>query len=255
MDNEIIIRCEDSIDSIFSAIYDGFVYKKKIQEQYKDNISIAIGVSTQMNLFSTEIEVETDMEKATRTIDAIHRKLGYMTFNQVMRALCHFDEDRATVVFGYLVRAFRYGPRVNEHLADEYVVRVMELARKVSNEEQRFKGFIRFSNKGDYLFGQIEPKCDVLPIISDHFMDRYPNENFILYDTIRKYALVHQVGKEGFFMRDVEPSGSELAITDEFEKLWKRYFEVMAIDERKNEKCQNNNMPIWYRKNMIEFGG
>ena len=40
---------------------------------------------------------------------------------------------------------------------------------------------------------------------------------------------------------------------DHFESLWAEYFEHIAIAERKNPRCQNNLIPKWYRKNMVEF--
>ena len=65
---------------------------------------------------------------------------------------------------GYLVRAFAVGHSVMDHLADPYVMRMMELDRKVANEED----------------------------MMDHFSDRFPNENFIMYDCNRKIAAVHE---------------------------------------------------------------
>ena len=50
MDN-IILRCDNNINGIFSAIYDAFVYKNQIQKEnhevYRDNISIEIGIGGQ----------------------------------------------------------------------------------------------------------------------------------------------------------------------------------------------------------------
>ena len=46
MDN-IILRCDNNINGIFTAIYDAFVYKNQMQKEnhevYRDNISIEIG--------------------------------------------------------------------------------------------------------------------------------------------------------------------------------------------------------------------
>lgn len=41
--------------------------------------------------------------------------------------------------------------------------------------------------------------------------------------------------------------------TDDFEQLWKVYFEYTDIKERFNPRCQRNLCPKWYRKNMVEF--
>ena len=62
MDN-IILRCDNNINGIFSAIYDAFVYKNQIQKEnhevYRDNISIEIGIGGNYTLFSKMIDIET----------------------------------------------------------------------------------------------------------------------------------------------------------------------------------------------------
>ena len=39
---------------------------------------------------------------------------------------------------------------------------------------------------------------------------------------------------------------------DEYEELWKVFFNTIAINERYNPKCQCTHLPKWYRKNMLE---
>lgn len=260
----IILRCEDSITGILTALFDAFVYKNEM-ESYEDNISIAIGEGGNLNLFAKEIEVCTDEEKAAKTVYAIYSKLGSSVYQTIFYSLCHFDEDRATIVLGYLVRAFSKGSQIFEYLSDPYVIRVMELSRKAGNECQRLLGFLRFQDVGKFLFAEIEPKCDALPLMQEHFMDRFPNENFIIYDRLRHYAVVHPAFKNCFFVSGVNEDGKEEAFLqalgqeqamvkeDAYEKLWKSYFESMAIDARFNEKCQNTLLPKWYRKHMLEF--
>lgn len=263
MSEQIVMCCEAHIEGILTAIYDAFVLKKQMTQPYEDNISIAIGDSYTPLLFAREIPITTDPHKAQKTVYAITHQLGFSVYHTIFHALCHYDEERATMVLGYLVRAFAKGSRISEYLTDPYVVRVMELSRKVGNEVQKMKGFLRFRDAGAFLFSQIEPKCDQLPLLQDHFEDRYPRENFVIYDAKREYAMVHPAGKEAFFvygsqlerfLGELLGEGKEmLHIRDDFEALWKQYFATMAIDARQNERCQNNLLPKWYRKNMLEF--
>lgn len=249
---QLILRCEDTMEGIFTAIYDAFVYKNRMEEEYQDNISIAIGKEGEQTLFSTEIEIPTNPDKAEKTIRTIQTRLGNSVYSTLFYALCHYDTKRASVVLGYLVRGFRKGSRIRECLSDPYVIRVMELSRKASNEGYRFKEFLRFTDMGKFLYAKIEPKCNVLPLMTEHFADRFPNENFIIFDERRNYAIVHKAFMPCFFATGEEFKIDTSENRDIFEGLWKQYFVTMEIKERHNESCQNNLLPKWYRKNMTE---
>ncbi len=253
MSRQLVLCCEDSLDGIFTAIYDAFVYKKHFTEPYTDSIAIQIGKEGNYRLFAEEINIASDSCKAEKTVWAIQKKLGFSVYRTVFYALCHFEEERASIVLGYLVRAFSTGSRIREYLSDPYVMRVMELSRKVANECNKLYGFLRFRDTGRFLFSKIEPKCNVLPILMEHFLDRYPNENFMIYDEKRCYGVVHAVGAEPFFVTDKSFLADFEEVPDRYEELWKQYFHTMGISERKNEKCQKNLLPKWYRNHMTEF--
>lgn len=257
----VIMRCEDSIDGIFTAIYDAFVYKNKLQQayagEYNDSISIEIGEGENYTLFTEVIDIQTDRDKAQKTITSIKNRLGYGIYETVFNVLCHFSQDRATIVLGFLVRAFKIGQRIMEHMSDKYVMGVFELARKTNNEADKLRGFIRFSDNGSFLMARFSPKCNMIPIIMWHFADRYPGENFVIYDEIRKYAVVHPMNGNCFFISDTDFKALEAEVPeeiDDFEQMWKIYFESTDIRERFNPTCQRNLCPKWYRKNMPEFG-
>ena len=251
----LILQCEDSVEGILTAIYDAFVEKNKMTDFQDGDISIAIGDNLNVNLFAREIQVKTDLNKAQKTLGAIQSRISYKAYKNVMSALCHFALDRGDAAFGYLMKGFSMGAQVTEALGDSYVMRIMELSRKVDNESHLFCGFVRFHDLGKFLYSEVDPKCNVLPQVMDHFEDRFPNEHYVIYDSRRQMALVHPAFGKSFFVYgnewniDVELTKRQ----DQFEVLWTQYFEHIAIKERKNPRCQNNLLPKWYRKNMVEF--
>ena len=264
---KIVLLCEDSIEGMLTAIYDGFVLKNEkfsgkpgaLAGHYEDNIRIHPRENYEYEMFTSIIQVETDDKKADQTISAIRRKLGEEAYLMVLRALCHYDEDRASDVFAFLVRGFQIGTGIVKKLGDDYVMSVMELSRKAANEAHSFIEFIRFEDTGDVLYARIEPKCNALPLIARHFAGRFPNENFIIYDEVRKLSLVHKKFEDFFFVKDSEaniPGTAGYDVSTEvwdYKQLWSAYFESTAIEDRKNPKCQQNLLPLWYRKNMLEF--
>ena len=249
----LMLQCEDSLEGILTALYDAFVEKNKMKDYTDGDISIEIGENHTMFLFAQQIYVETDLDKAQKTLMSIQKKISYLAYKSVLSALCHFDADRGNAVLGFLIKGFPMGAKVMEDMADPYVMRVLELSRKVNNESHLFCGFVRFFDLGKFLYAEIEPKCNVLPQIMDHFSDRYPNEHYVICDKKREIALIHLAFGESFFV-----SGNEWNIDleqqeDYFERLWSQYFKTIAIEERLNPRCQNNLIPKWYRKHMPEF--
>ena len=249
----LILQCEDSLEGILTAIYDAFVEKNKMTEYHDGDISIAIGENHTLSLFARQMEVTTDLNKAQKTLASIQNKISYLAYKRVLSALCHYDMDRANVVLGFLIKGFPMGPKVLEAMADPYVMRVMELSRKVDNESHLFCGFVRFYDLGKFLYSEIEPKCHVLPQIMDHFADRYPNEHYVIYDKKRRVALIHLAFGDSFFVSGDEWNIDMTQHEDYFERLWSQYFKTIAIEERYNPRCQNNLVPKWYRKHMVEF--
>ncbi len=249
----LILQCEDSVEGILTALYDAFVEKNKMPDYHDGDISIAIGENLNVNLFAKEIQIKTDLDKAQKTLWAIQKKISHKAYQNIISALCHFALDRGDAALGYLIKGFTMGAQVTEALGDPYVMRIMELSRKVDNESHLFCGFVRFHDLGKFLYSEVEPKCNVLPRVMEHFEDRFPNEHYVIYDSKHKLSLVHPAYEKSFFVY-----GNELNIDveqhqDHFEILWAKYFEHIAIKERKNPRCQNNLLPKWYRKNMVEF--
>lgn len=249
----LILQCEDSLEGILTALYDAFVAKNKMTNFKDGDISIVIGEVQDLFLFAELKEIKTDLDKAQKTLLSIQKKISYIAYKQVLRALCHYDRDRGNVVFGFLVKGFPMGARVMEALSDPYVMRVMELSRKVDNESHLFTGVLRFHDVGKFLYSEIEPKCNVLPQIMEHFENRYPNEHYVIYDKKKQVALVHPAHNQSFFVYGDEWNVNLSLHEDYFEKLWGEYFSHIAIKERNNPRCQNNLLPKWYRKHMVEF--
>ena len=249
----LILQCEDSLEGILTAIFDAFVEKNKMQEYHDGDIAIVIGENHTLSLFAQQIQVETDLDKAQKTLLSIQKKISYLAYKKVLSALCHFDADRGNVVLGFLVKGFPMGARVLEDMADPYVMRVIELSRKVDNESHMFLGLVRFFDLGKFMYAEIESKCHVLPQIMEHFADRYPNEHYVIYDKKRHVALIHLAFGNSFFVSGDEWNIDLSQHEDYFERLWSQYFKTIAIEERYNPRCQNNLIPKWYRKHMPEF--
>lgn len=247
----ITLVCEDSFEGIMTAVYDGWGYMNKGYE-----VSIQPGTGYTLTFFSEYVTIDTDFEKAEKVARSIRVKISKEAYVMVYRVSQHFVEDKADAIFGFLKVGYAVGARVIKMLGDISVMRVIELDRKVANEAHLFKEFLRFKElKGNILYAKIEPKCSVIPLVSQHFQERFPKENWIIYDEKHIVAAVHPAGKHFVLIKDknIDELIKNMETKDGYEDLWKVFYNTIGIEARYNPKCQRNMMPLWYRKNMTEM--
>ena len=143
-----------------------------------------------------------------------------------------------------------------EALADPYVNKVAKLALRVKREYHHYFGFIRFREiSGMFLLAQIQPENDILPLLAPHFSNRFPNENWVIYDEGRQKALCYGKGTECVIKKEVRLQIPRNAIGDrgEYEELWRAFCDSVSIEARHNEKLQKQMLPLRFRNNMPEF--
>lgn len=247
----VTLICEDTFDGIMTAIYDGWVLMNQ-----GNQVSIHPGTSYEPSFFSEFVPIETNIEKAKKVAASIRVKVSVEAYTMVFRACMHYAEDKADAVFEFLKIAYPAGAKVVKMLGNPVVMRVMELSRKAVNEAHLFKGFVRFAElKGNVLYSRIEPKCNVIPLLTYHFQERFPEENWIIYDVRRMEAAVHPSKGECIIIKDrnMDEVTRDMQTADGYEDLWKVFFNTIGIEERYNPKCQQTMMPQWYRKNMVEL--
>ena len=103
--------------------------------------------------------------------------------------------------------------------------------------------------------GRIDTR--VLELLAPHFSDRFPNENWMIYDKTHKVFLVHQAGKSWVLVQgeelNPETAGRVSEKEEEFERLWKGFCSSISIKERENLALQRSHLPIHFRQDMTEF--
>ncbi|MFH1027095.1 MAG: TIGR03915 family putative DNA repair protein [Pseudomonadota bacterium] len=159
------------------------------------------------------------------------------------------------LVWRYLKMGLQLGGRLCLMLAEEPVHSVNRIARQVSHEAHKFKGFVRFQEvEAGSLYARIEPEADILPFIAPHFVERVGDRHWMIHDLRRCQAAVFDL-KSWRLIKDVELT-SEPGVTageHDYAALWQCYFQRHAITERHNPKLQQKHVPLRYRKHLTEF--
>lgn len=254
---QLVLLCEEDLDSIFSAVYHAYETKSNSQ-----NTHIQFDGRNTMEFFTEYIYVDRDCEKAEKMARGLRRRFGEVTYEQLMYILCADNENRADIFYHVIDigLTLKYPEIVFKNLGNKWIMEGFELKRKASREIHHLMGFLRFEElKNGVLFAGIHPKTDCILFLARHFVDRLPSENFIIYDKTRKKCIIHPYRRQWYLRTNVEMEDFENLQESNaekfFSKLFQEFCKTIAIPERKNEKLQQNMLPLHFRDCMVEFKG
>lgn len=253
MEQKQVYVCEDSLEGIFTAIYEAWASKNghannQIQLQHDSDIA----------LFCSYISIQPDSEKAEKVTKAIKKKIGNVAYRYIYYMALSDRTDKADVIYRFMILGFHYGSEVMDYLSNDAVSAISKTYKRVSMEGHHYKGFLRFEELSNHiLLGRVRPENNILPVLAEHFSDRFQSENFIILDEKRQIAVVHPEGKRWFMISTELMDASQLENVSEREAemqgAWNAFFENISIKERENLHLQQNMCPLRYREFMPEF--
>lgn len=250
-----ILQCEDSIEGIFSAVYSAW----ELKYGHENTVLQVLGFeNTNIELFSTYVPLKPSALNAQKVLNTIRRTCSDTVYEHLFHAACADASDKADAIYRYIQVALRMGSRVINHFTDPAVVRVMELSRAVGNAQHHYLGFLRFIEiPGNILLARFAPKPRLVELVMPHFVNRFPEERFVIWDTIRSEAGVHVPGRNYIMLQLTENQRATLQTYTEdnskAEQMWTTFVESISIKERENKKLQQNNIPLHFRTYMPEF--
>jgi len=242
---DIAYLYDGSVEGLMTCVFESFE-KKEIPA------AILSPDQDQFVLYDTR-EIMTDTEKARRVFAGTQKRLGDEAAYLIRMTFLSDREDRALIILRFLHYAFAEGPRAVSRLSHPLVGPLHQAAKTTSNEEHAFNEFLRFSEFNGVLVSVIEPKCFILPLIADHFADRFPSERFFIYDRTHRYALLYDDGRREFTWLDEFEMPEADETEQRFRALWQSFYDTIAIEGRNNPRCRMTHMPKRFWPNMTEF--
>ena len=103
------------------------------------------------------------------------------------------------------------------------------------------------------LVGEIAPKNRVLPLLRPHFCARYPEESFVLYDRTHREALFYRPRRWAIVPLEAFHAAAPGREERDFRRLWRRFYDTIAIEGRENPRCRMTQMPKRFWGTMTEF--
>ena len=168
------------------------------------------------------------------------------------------DEHKELIIYYFLLNGLKYQDKIFTMRNLKCVNSTLKIAKYVSNENHKLKGFLRFQELENHiLYAEISPTNNVLELLSIHFMKRLKNEYWIIKDVGRNTYSFYDKQKY-YIIADENINLKTLGTIEkekEVENLWVTFFNTIGIKERKNNRCQMNFMPKKYWKYIIEMEG
>ncbi|MDO5292409.1 MAG: TIGR03915 family putative DNA repair protein [bacterium] len=255
MDNvtKHIYICEDSIEGIFTSVYDAWASGYGHVNNY-----LQMEGTQELRLFSEYIEVKPDLSKADKVTNTVKTKIGNEAYRLIYYMAVSNLKEKADHIYRFIILGLHYGPKVLDYLSNDTVSIMAKTYKRVSMEGHHYKGFIRFSEiSGNILVSRIRPDNNILPLIANHFSDRFTIENFMIIDEARNIAVVHPAHKKWFIisteLMDQEVLKEETQKEEQMKGAWNAFIKNISIKERENLKLQQNLCPLRYREFMPEF--
>ncbi len=252
---EYYLICEDSLEGIFTGIYDAYLKKKP-----HGQIHLSLGEDENYRLFAAYESCQPDEQKAARVAATIIREFGKETYLAICRALASEKPDKGEAVYKTVVTGLSMKDKrdIMGNLANPYIHRVFELARFTANEAHYHVEFLRFKElENKILYASMGPKNNVITFIVPHFADRLPLENFVIHDEVRNIFALHPARRDWYLVSGEEKDWRTEHTFSEGEKMYSElfssFFHTIAIKERNNYGLQRNMLPIRYRRYMTEF--
>ena len=258
-----ILLYEPSFEGWLSAVYQ--VYERRMQ--HDESLQLIAEDRYIPSLISGATTIITDDEQAQKVLKKLNKLLGRSGMRQILWGFLSEKDNIGTTLFHIVKYAIDYPKRnILEDLGHLDVLELAQTVKSVHREKHRMEAFVRFEHTTDDIyFARIEPDFNVLPIIGEHFRQRYQDQHWAIYDLARGYGIYYDKSgstpsrpAELQTITDLDEavlrSPASIHSPDEqrYQKFWQGYFTNVNIKERKNTRLHKQHMPQRYWKYLSE---
>lgn len=244
----LVYRYSGTLDGFLSVVFDSYTTRRRA-----DDI-IPFQSDAQLPLICEFVDVEDHVGHAERVENGLIRACGVDAIQHLLYGFASSDLDKAIILYRWVLCVFQYGTDVKQMYAHPDVLNFQRMESRVTLEFHHMLGFLRFRELSNgLLYAEISPDHDIMSFLMPHFVDRYPQESFIIRDVGRRLFGLYN-GHEWMIeeqdkMFRVQFSDAEKMFSD----LWKDYYQFVSIASRTNTRLRNNWMPRRYWHHLVEF--
>jgi len=250
----VVFRYDRSFEGLLTAVFDAYAH-----HEFPDML---LGEADTPPLFFDEmVRIYTDSEKSTRVWNGLKRRISESALYMLPDAWLSELPGVDMLLFKYMRKAIDAPCSIELNFGDADVMELLKIWKSVDKERLRVIQFVRFQKTVDGMFfACVEPVYNVLPLVLDHFKDRFHDQKWLLYDVKRDYGFFYDERETTEVHLDAKQwdengrLNEDSAATDElfFQKLWKGYYSSMTIKERINPRLHRQNLPVRFWKFLPE---
>ena len=258
-----IVLYEPSFEGWLSAVF--YVYTNKLQDD--ESLQLIAHDCYIPSLIAQATSVATDADNAERVLIKLHKLLGRSGMRNILWGFLSEKAHIGTTLFQVIKYAINYPSRhIMQDLGNLNVLDLVQTVKSVGREKHRMEAFVRFEHTTDDIyFARVEPDFNVLPLIGEHFRQRYQDQHWAIYDVARGYGIYYDKSKstpsrpadlqtitdlDGAVLRN--PASIHSEDEQRYQKFWQGYFTNVNIKERKNPRLHKQYLPQRYWKYLSE---
>lgn len=184
--------------------------------------------------------VVTDEEKAGRVWRGLQKKLSSTALACLAQCWLAEEPETPMLLFRYIRKAIDAPRSIETNFADLDVLEFSRMWKRVDWERIRLLQFVRFQKAADgTFFAAVEPEKNALPLVTEHFKDRFSDQRWLIYDIKRAYGYYYDLKevRQVTFGEDSREGHLVTGMLDEslmdkderlFQSLWKTYLRQSA---------------------------
>jgi probable DNA metabolism protein len=237
---------DGSFDGLLTAVYEAYYRGDNVENIVPED-------SMEENFLVQNIFIPTEGERASKVYRSIENKISREALRRIFYVYLSELPRHGIIILKYIQLGFKLGAQVDLNLSNDIVLMMNNIYAKVSREQHRMLGLLRFQELENGIFyGVIEPDYNITGLIAPHFASRIRNENWIIHDVKRGIGVFYN--KKEWVIRNIKSTDSLIIKEEEeeYQELWKEYFKSIAIENKINPKLQKRNMPMKYWKYLVE---
>ena len=258
-----IVLYEPSFEGWLSAVF--YVYAHRLQEDV--SLQLIAQDCYAPSLIAEATSVDTDEEKAERVLVKLNTLLGRSGLRNILWGFLSEKDNIGSILFRVVKYAIDYPNRpIMDDLGNLNVLELIQTVKSVGREKHRMEAFVRFEHTvDDIYFARVEPDFNVLPLIGEHFRQRYQDQHWAIYDISRGFGIYYDksqsISSRPAALQTItdlddavlrNPASIHSEDEQRYQHFWQGYFTNVNIKERKNPRLHKQYLPQRYWKYLSE---